>query len=264
MTYQHILTEVDQGVGIITLNRADRHNVLDGVLIDEITTAMTSMAAEPKVRAVIMSSLGSTFCGGADLGWIQAGQNKAPTENLADSRAAAAMLRAVADCPKPTVARIQGAVRGGGIGLVAACDIAIATFDAEFAFTETRNGLIPGVSSPFVLAAMSARHARRYMLTGERFSASEAYRLGLVHEIVADQVALDAALADLIEALLNNGPIAMAECKTMLALTQNRPVSAELMDHIAQRSVRVRLGAEGREGLAAALEQRPPNWVKPA
>src|SRR5690606_12258629 len=131
---------------------------------------------------------------------------------------------------------VHGAVLGVGVGLVAACDIAIATFETEFALTETRCGQIPGVLGPFVVNAIGARHARRYMLTAERFSASEAYRLGLVHEIVADHAGLDNALADLVDALLNNGPAALAEAKATLALMQNRPLSAELLDHMAQRS----------------------------
>jgi methylglutaconyl-CoA hydratase len=262
MAHQHVLTEIDSGVGMVTLNRADRGNALDGAMIAELTEAMGVMATESAVRVVVISSLGTSFCTGTDAQWMQASLAKAPADNLNDVRAAGAMFRSVADCPKPTVARVQGMVLGGGIGLVAACDIAIASFDADFAFTETQRGLIPGVISPFILSAMSIRHARRYMLTGEPFSASEAYRLGLVHEIVADPLALDDALVEVIGALLGNGPVAMAECKSMLSLINNRPVTAELLDHIAQRSVRVRLGTEGSEGLAAFLENRLPNWAK--
>lgn len=259
--YQSILTEVDQGVGLISLNRPARSNALDGTLVSELSAAISTMAAWSEVRVLILSGLGPGFCSGADPQWLLHSALKSETDNLADARAVAQMLRALADCPKPTVARVHGAVLGVGVGLVAACDIAIATFGSEFSLNETRHGLIPGVLGPYVVNAIGMRHARRYMLTAERFSASEAYRLGLVHEIVADNAGLDNALADLIDALLDNSPAALAECKAALALMQNRPVSAELLDQMAQRSARVRTSAEGREGLTALLEKRPPHWA---
>lgn len=261
-TYQSILTEVDHGVGLITLNRPTRGNELNATLVAELSAAITAMASWSEVRVLILSGLGPSFCGGADPQWLLHSALKSEAENLADARAVTQMLRALADCPKPTVARVHGAVLGIGVGLVAACDIAIATFETEFALHETQRGLIPGVVAPYVVNAIGARHARRYMLTAERFSASEAYRLGLVHEIVADNTALDNALSDLIDALLANGPAALTECKTTLAVMQNRPISAELLDHMAQRSARVRASAEGREGLAAVLENRLPDWAK--
>lgn len=260
--YQNILTEVDHGVGLITLNRPARGNELNAALVAELSAAITAMAGWSEVRVLILSGLGPSFCGGADPQWLLHSALKSEAENLADSRAVTQVLRALADCPKPTVARVHGPVLGIGVGLVAACDIAIATFETEFALNETQRGLIPGVVAPYVVNAIGARHARRYMLTAERFSASEAYRLGLVHEIVADNAALDNALSDLIDALLANGPAALTECKTTLAVMQNRPLSAELLDHMAQRSARVRASAEGREGLAAALESRLPEWAK--
>lgn len=261
-TYQSLLTEVDHGVGLISFNRPDHGNAIDGRLITELGAAVSSMAAWREVRAIILSGLGPSFCTGADPQWLLSLALKGEAESLADARAMAQTLRTLADCPKPIVARIQGPVFGAGIGLVAACDIAIATFDAEFALTEAQQGLIPGVITPYVCNAIGMRHARRYMLTAERFSASEAYRLGLVHEIVADSAALDNALADLIEALLANSPAALAECKASLSLVQNRAISAELLDHLAQRSARMRAGEEGREGLAAYLAKRLPSWAQ--
>jgi methylglutaconyl-CoA hydratase len=260
-TYQNILTEVDHGVGLITLNRPTHSNLLDGVTVAELGAAIASMSNWSEVRVLILSGLGPSFCSGADPQWLLNSAHKGEADNLADARAVAHLLRALTDCPKPTVARVHGAVLGTGVGLVAACDIAIATFETEFALNETQRGIVPGVIAPYVVSAIGARHARRYMLTAERFSASEAYRLGLVHEIVADNAGLDNALADLIEALLSNGPAALTECKTTLSLMQNRPISAELLDHMAQRSARVRASAEGREGLAALLEKRLPNWA---
>lgn len=259
--YQSILTEVDHGVGLITLNRPALSNGLDATVVAELAAATTAMASWSEVRLLILSGLGPSFCSGADPQWLLHSALKGEADNLADARAVGAMLRALAECPKPTVARVHGSVLGVGVGLVAACDVAISTFDTEFALNEVQCGLVPGVIAPYVVNAIGARHARRYMLTAERFSASEAYRLGLVHEIVADNAALDDALADLIDALLSNSPAALAECKAMLAVTQNRPISAELLDHMAQRSARARAGAEGREGLAALLEKRLPHWA---
>lgn len=260
-TARNVLTEVDHGVGLITLNRPERGNALDGAMIAELAAAITTMANWGEVRVVILSGLGPAFCSGADPQWLLSLALKGEAESLADARAMLQVLRALTDCPKPTVARIQGQVLGTGVGLIAACDIAIATFDTEFALTETRYGQIPGAIAPFINNAIGSRHARRYMLTAERFSASEAYRLGLVHEIVADSKALDNALSDLVEALLSNGPMALTECKSTLALIQNRPLSSELLDHMAQRSSRIRSSAEGREGLAALLAKRLPDWA---
>ncbi|MDP2822179.1 MAG: enoyl-CoA hydratase-related protein, partial [Sulfuritalea sp.] len=211
--YQSILTEIDLGVGIVTLNRPERHNAFDDALIGELSEAIDLMAADPAVRVLVISSTGKSFCAGADLNWMKRAADYSREENLRDSRLLAGMLRKLAQCPKPTVARIQGPAYGGGVGLVACCDVAIATFDAQFSLTEVKLGLIPAVISPHVIAAIGERYARRYMLTAERFSAAEAYRIGLLHELVTDDAALDEAVGEIVDALLNNAPGAMAECK---------------------------------------------------
>lgn len=261
-SYQRILTEVDGGVGILTLNRLERHNALDETLVAELSNALAGMAADNAVRVIVLSSLGPTFCAGGDVEWLQRSAQKSDEENLADARAVGTLLQAIDTCAKPTVARVQGPALGGGIGLVAACDIAIATFDAHFALPETRYGLIPGVVAPYVVNAIGMRHARRYMLSGERFAAAEAYRLGLVHEIVADTAALDGALAEVIDALLQGGPQATAECKATLAAIHNQKIGADVVDAMARHSSRVRAGAEGREGMAAFLAKRAPSWTQ--
>ena len=259
--YQNLLTEIDRGVGIVTLNRPDRHNAFDDVTIVELTHALGTLEADPAVRTIVIGSIGKNFCAGADLNWMRRVADHGPEENLRDARALAEMLRHVAQCQKPVIARVQGPAYGGGVGLIAACDIAISTFDAQFALTEVKLGIIPSTISPHVIAAIGERYARRYMLTAERFSASEAYRIGLVHEIVHDEAALDDAIGDLIEALLKNGPDAMAECKQLIGVVAGRPLSAELIEDTAQRIARVRATAEAQEGMAAFLAKRKPNWI---
>jgi len=259
--YNNILTEIDIGVGIITLNRPERHNAFDDALIGELAAAIDLMAAEPAVRVLVISSTGKSFCAGADLNWMKRAAAYSAEENLRDSRALAEMLRKLAQCPKPTIARVQGPAYGGGVGLVACCDVAIGTFDAEFSLTEVKLGLIPAVISPHVIAAIGERYARRYMLTAERFSAAEAYRIGLLHEMVADDEGLDEAVGEIVEALLKNGPRAMAECKALIAAVAWKPLAPDVIEDTAHRITRLRASTEGREGMNAFLEKRKPNWI---
>lgn len=259
--YKTIATEIDNGVGIITLDRADRHNAFDDVLLQELVRALGSMSRDNNVRVVVLSSTGKSFCAGADLEWMQASSRLSAEENQRDARVMAEMLKRLATMPKPTIARVQGAAYGGGVGLVAACDIAVAAFDVQFSFSEVRLGIIPAVISPYVIAAMGMRHARRYMLTGERFSAAEAYRLGLVHEMVVDEVGLDVAVGQIVGTLLHNGPRALAECKDLIRAVAYRPLDADLMDDTVRRIASVRASEEGREGIAAFLEKRRPSWL---
>jgi len=259
--YNNIITETDIGVGIITLNRPERHNAFDDALIAELSTAIDQMANDPAVRVLVLSSTGKSFCAGADLNWMKRAAGYSSSENLRDSRALAEMLRRLAQCPKPTIARVQGPAYGGGVGLVACCDVAIATFDAEFSLTEVRLGLIPAVISPHVIAAIGERYARRYMLTAERFSAAEAYRIGLLHEMVSDDTALDEALGEIIDALRKNGPRALAECKQLITAVAWKPLSPAVLEDTAQRITRLRASEEGREGMSAFLEKRKPGWI---
>ena len=260
--YLNLRTEIDRGVGIITLIQPERHNAFDDMTIAELSHALVSLEADPAVRVMVIGSLGKSFCAGADLKWMQRAASYDAAENLRDARALAEMLRHVAQCSKPVIARVQGPAFGGGVGLIAACDIAIATFDASFMLSEVKLGIIPATIAPHVIAAIGERHARRFMLTGERFSAAEAYRLGLVHEIVPDAAALDEAIGDLIEALLANGPDAMAECKELLCAVARQPLSQELIEDTAQRIARIRATAEAQEGMAAFLAKRKPNWAE--
>jgi len=258
---QDLIETVTDRVAMLTLNRPERHNAFDDALIAELSAAIDQMAADPAVRVLVISSSGKSFCAGADLNWMKRAAGYSNEESLRDARALAEMLRKLAQCPKPTIARVQGPAYGGGVGLVACCDVAIATFDAEFSLTEVRLGLIPAVISPHVIAAIGERYARRYMLTAERFSAAEAYRIGLLHEMVSDDTALDEALGEIIDALRKNGPRALAECKQLITAVAWKPLSPAVLEDTAQRITRLRASEEGREGMSAFLEKRKPGWI---
>jgi methylglutaconyl-CoA hydratase len=257
--YQSIVTEVDNAVGLLTLNEAERHNALDELLIEEITGGLRELEADPRVRVVILSSTGKSFCTGADLNWLR---RTAEQESDDDARQLAHLLTTLYELGKPTIARVQGPAYGGGVGLIAACDIAVASYDALFALTEVRLGLLPAVVSPYVLAAIGERYSRRYMLSAERFSAAEAYRIGLVHEIVPGEEQLDEAVGEIVDALLQNGPHAQAECKQLLRVIAGQPIDDATVDETLRRTTLVRSSAEGREGLAAFLEKRKANWIE--
>lgn len=255
-----VLTEVDGSVGIVTLNRAERHNAFDETLIAELTAAFARMSADDAVRIVVLSATGRSFCAGADLDWMRRAASYTESENHADALRAARMLESVGRCAKPTLARVQGPAYGGGVGLVAACDIAIGTYDAMFSLSEVRLGIIPAMISPYVIAAVGARKAQRYMLTGERFSASEAYRIGLLHEIVPGIEELDEAVGEVVDALLAGSPQAQIACKDLVRAVSGRAVDAALIDETARRITSARASVDGREGVAAFLEKRRPAW----
>ena len=259
--YQSIITEVDSAVGILTLNKAERHNAFDEVLIAEITAGLRELEADPRVRAVVLSSTGKSFCAGADLNWMKRAAGYSQEENLRDAHKLAELMRTLNELSKPTIARVQGPAYGGGVGLIAACDIAVATYDALFALTEVKLGILPAVISPYVLAAIGERHARRYMLTAERLSAAEAYRIGLLHEIVPGEEQLDDAIGEILDSLLKNGPQAQAQCKALIRAVSGQPIDATTIEETAQRITSVRSSPEGKEGLTAFLEKRKPNWI---
>ncbi|HSJ98880.1 MAG TPA: enoyl-CoA hydratase-related protein, partial [Myxococcota bacterium] len=206
---------------------------------------------------------GRSFSAGADLNWMKRVSGFSREENQRDAMQMAALMRTLAHLRKPTVARIQGAAYGGGVGLAACCDIALAARSASFSLTEARLGIVPAVISPYVVAAIGERAARRYFLTGERFGAEEAWRLGLVHELADDEPELDRRLAGMLEALLACGPAAQREAKELVRAVSGRPVTSELIQDTAERIARVRSSPEGREGVAAFLEKRRASWLPP-
>ncbi|HEY2889946.1 MAG TPA: enoyl-CoA hydratase/isomerase family protein [Dongiaceae bacterium] len=255
----HVLIEKDGGVATLWLNRPDLHNAFDDGLIAEVTQAIDSLANDTSARVVIVAGKGKSFSAGADLGWMKRMAGYSLEQNQADANCLAEMLHRLNTLAKPTIAAVQGAAMGGGVGLCAACDIGIAASDAVFALSEAKLGLIPAVISPYVIEAIGARAARRYMLTAERFDAATAERLGLVSAVVApDQLMTEARrIADI---LLQNGPQAVREAKLLVAHVGARPNDAALRAETAKRIARLRATEEGREGVAAFLEKRKPAW----
>jgi len=248
-------------VATVTLNRPEIHNAFDETLIAALTAAFVSLDDNDDVRVVVLAGAGKSFCAGADLSWMKRMAAFGKDENLADANALAAMLRVVYALSKPTIARVSGAAYGGGVGLVAACDIAIAVPDATFALSEAKLGLIPATIGPYVIEAIGARQARRYFLTAERFDASEARRIGLVHEVVAAD-ALDARIDAMIATLRAPGPAAQLECKALIRGVAHRPIDDDVIDGTAQHIAAVRASPEGREGVAAFLGKRKPAWLE--
>lgn len=252
--------ELRDGVSRVALHRPKVHNAFNETLIAELTAAFREADTDPAVRAVLLHASGPSFCAGADLDWMKRAAGYGRAENLADANALAAMLRTLAECPKPTIARVHGPAYGGGVGVVACCDIAIGSHDAVFALSEAKLGLIPATISPYVVAAIGERQARRYFLTAERFDAAEAFRIGLLHDIVtAGQ--LDTRVNEMLGALLVGGPDAQREAKALIRAVANRPVDDALVADTARRIASVRAGAEAREGVGAFLERRSAAWV---
>ncbi len=257
-----LLCETDaRGVARLTLNRPEVHNAFNDALIAEMTKALHALNADPAVRVVLLASGGKSFSAGADLNWMRAMAGYGQAENLRDAEALGQLMHRLDSLEKPTIALVQGAAFGGGVGLVACCDIAIAATRATFCLSEVKLGLIPAVISPYVVGAMGARAARRYFLTAERFSAEEAMRLGLIHQVVEEEE-LDAAADRIIGDILTAGPQAVQESKALIAAVANRPVDHAIRQDTAERIARIRASAEGQEGLSAFLEKRPASWRK--
>jgi methylglutaconyl-CoA hydratase len=260
---QSLAIERQGPIGLVTLNRPERHNAFDDTLIQELTEALRSMEAEDGVRVVVLAGAGKSFSSGADLNWMKRMAGFSKEENVRDAMGLGALMRTLAHLRKPTVARVQGAAYGGGVGLVACCDIAVGAQRATFALTEARLGLIPAVISPYVVAAIGERAARRYFLTGESFDAAEAWRLGLLHDLGAGDDEMDEKIGDIVDAILDCGPVAQREAKELVRAVSGRAVTSELIQDTAERIARIRSSPEGREGVAAFLEKRRAAWIPP-
>ena len=250
-----------EGRATVTLNRPDVHNAFDDKLIALLTRELDALDRNPTVGVVVLAAAGKSFCAGADLKWMRRMAEYSEAENQADAEALAAMMKTLNRLSKPTVAEVQGAAYGGGVGLICCCDIAIASEATKFSISEVKLGLIPSVISPYVVAVIGERQARRYALGAETFDAIEAKRIGLVHEVTAAED-LQAAVDAMVEALLANGPAAMAETKDQIAGVANRPVDDRLIAAAAARIARIRVSDEGCEGVAAFLEKRKPGWAR--
>jgi methylglutaconyl-CoA hydratase len=245
----------DGPVATVTLNRPERRNALDPALLEDLTEAFTGLAHQDDVRVIVLRGEGPVFCAGADLDWMAASRDLSWDDNVADARRMADAFEAVDTCPKAVVVRAHSAAFGGGAGLVACGDVAVAAEGTTFAFSEIRLGLLPATISPYVLRAIGPGATRALFTTGRRFDADEAHRLGLVHQ-VASETRLDETVTDVVDALLHAGPGAIAACKRLV----RDATSAWTLDDLPERIARARTEAEGREGVAAFLERRSPSW----
>jgi len=249
-------------VARVTLNRPDVRNAFNEGLIAELTTTFTELGARDDLRAIVLAAEGKAFCAGADLNWMQAMAGYSWDENHADAKRLADMLWAIYSCPVPVIARVQGDVYAGGVGLVACADIVVAVDTAGFCLSEAKLGLLPATIGPYVARALGEQASRRYFVTAERFSAAEAHRLGLVHEVVPAD-ALDAKVDELLAAITANGPAAVRACKQLVKDVAGRDISAALRDDTARRIADIRASAEGREGVQSFLAKRKPSWMLP-
>ncbi len=247
-------------VATVWMNRPDLHNAFDETLITELTAAFMALDDDADIRAVVLAGRGKSFSAGADLNWMRRAANNGIDENLNDARALAKMLRTIAEMNKPTIARVQGAALGGGMGLASACDIAVASTRAVFATSEVKFGIIPSAISPYVLRAIGARQAYRYFQSAERIDAVRAREIGLVHETVEPEQ-LDAKVQEIVEALLVGGPAAQAAAKALIRAVNNQPINDHIVEDTAHRIAHLRATPEAREGISAFLDKRQPNWM---
>ena len=257
---KHLDLRFEAGLATVTLNRPEVRNAFNDEVIAELTAVFLELGRRAEVRCIVLASSGTAFCAGADLNWMKRMAGYSRDENLADATALARMLEVIYTCPKPTLAKVQGDVYAGGLGLVAACDIAIAADTAHYCVSEVRIGLIPATISPYLVRAMGARAAHRWFLTAERFDAAQATHCGLVHEAVpADE--LDTRVAAIARNLVQAGPEAVRACKRLLHDVAGHEMSASLLQDTAERIADIRVSPEGREGIGAFLDKRKPNWL---
>ena len=259
--FMHLEIELDGPVATIWMNRPDLHNAFDEDLIAELTAACKALDGDDDVHVVILAGRGKSFSAGADLNWMKRAADNGVADNLDDARALARMLRTLAERGKPTIARVQGAALGGGMGLAAACDIAVASTKAVFATSEVRFGIIPSAISPYVLRAIGARQAYRYFQSAERIDAARAREIGLVHEAV-DPEHLDTRVREIVSALLQGGPLAQAAAKSLIRAVNNQPINDNLVEDTTHRIAHLRATPEAQEGIAAFLDKRQPNWIE--
>jgi methylglutaconyl-CoA hydratase len=255
-----VQVEVNGQVATVRLNRPEVRNAFNDEVIAELTQAFIELGKNDQVRAIVLAAEGTAYCAGADLNWMRRMADYTHAENLADAGQLAEMLRVIYTCPKPTLARIQGDVYAGGMGLVAACDMAVSVDSANYCLSEVKLGLYPATISPYVIRAMGARAAHRYFLTAERFDAAQALRIGLVHEVVSAEQ-LDDKVAEITKALVNASPNAVKECKTLLQDVAGQDIDATLIARTVKGIASIRASSEGKEGVQSFLQKRKPNWL---
>ncbi len=259
-TFETLEIETAHRVAVVWMARENVRNAFNETMIAELTQAFTDLGADPGVRAIVLAAQGPAFCAGADLDWMRRMSSYSLDENRRDARKLADMLRTIHDCPKPTLARVHGDAYAGGMGLVAVCDVAVAAFNASFCLSETRLGLIPATIGPYVVRAMGEQAARRYFLTAEKFDASEAFRVGLVHEI-APPDEIDAKVNAILGAIMTTSGQAVSAAKQLVRDVAGRAIDDALVADTAERIAQIRASDDGREGIAAFLGKRKARWV---
>jgi methylglutaconyl-CoA hydratase len=260
MEYETLTVAVKDMVATVTLNRPDVRNAFNEFTIAELALAFNELGRHDGVRAIVLAANGPAFCAGADLNWMKKMAGYSHAENADDAEKLADMLRTIYLCPKPVVAKVQGDCYAGGMGLVAACDIAVAANSASFCLSEVKLGLIPATISPYVIKAMGENAARRYFLTAEKFTAQEAHRIGFLHDAVAAD-ALDAHVESIVKSLVTSSPNAVREAKVLVREVTGKAVDSALVVDTAERIANIRASSEGREGVASFLEKRKPSWL---
>ena len=261
MTESVLLQTDSHGVATLTMNRPEKHNAFDDVLIAELTAKLKQLDADPAVRVVVLTGAGKSFSAGGDLNWMRSMAAFSEAENLADALKLVDLLDTLDTLHKPTIAKVNGPAYGGGVGLIACCDIVIASHNAKFALTEVRLGLVPAVISPYVIAVIGAHQARRYFLTAELIEADTAYNMGLVHEVVTPDI-LDETVNVQVNLLLKGGPKALLSCKELIAGYSGVTDRQAVKQKTAQLIAKLRVSPEGQEGLTAFLEKRSADWNK--
>ena len=246
-------------VAEVWLNRPDVRNAFNDAVIAELTEAFAQLGADPGLRAIVLGGHGKAFCAGADLAWMRAMGDYSWDQNRADAQGLADMLWAIYRCPLPVVGRIHGDCYAGGVGLAAVCDVLVAAEGVNFCLSEARLGLLPATIGPYVIRALGEQASRRYFTTAERFDAATAKSLGLVHEVVAAE-ALDAKVAEVVAALVANGPAAVKACKRLVQDLAGRPIDADLRAGTARRIADIRASAEGKAGVQSFLSKTAPPW----
>jgi methylglutaconyl-CoA hydratase len=260
MTYETITVETHDRVARITLNRPDVHNAFNMQMLLDLIDAFGKLGNDGSVRVVVLTGEGKSFCAGADLQWMREIINYSYEQNLEESNTVADLMETIYLCPKPTIARVNGAAIGGGTGLVASCDVAVTAESAKLSLSEVKLGLVPACISPYVIRRVGESRARELFLTGERLTAARAAEYGLVNRAVPDDD-LDAAVDELVEKLITSGPEAIAMCKELLRRVPGRPIS-EIKGFTAECIAKMRVSDEGQEGMAAFFEKRKPKWAE--
>jgi methylglutaconyl-CoA hydratase len=260
MNYQYLLLKKEKGIAVITFNRAEKRNAMNGEMIKEIAAVLTTLENDEQVNVVIINGSGEHFCAGADINWMKTTGTLSLEDNQRDAQNLANLLYQLYEFPKPTIALAHGAVLGGGLGIIAVCDIALAAKNASFGFPEAKIGIAPSTISPYVMAAIGERAAHYYFLTGIRFDAAEGYRIGLIHQVIDDTGLYQAGHA-LAQILLQNGPQALISIKQLIHRVAGEKITPALGQFTSSHLAHLRTSPEAQEGLKAFLEKRAPQWI---